>query len=272
MAAPSMTESPSASWLIGGSGAVVVAQAGGAGGQVEGEGEVAAEPPSGLSAAASEGPAAERAVRVLVVEDEPDIAALIAYQLTREGFRVETASTGPEALKAVNREVPDLVVLDRMLPGMDGVEVCRTLKTRDSTHAIPVIMLTAKGEEIDRVVGFEVGADDYVVKPFAFEELLARIQAQQRRRQQAELRPPVDPAEAGPTQQQQHADTFLVISDGQALTTGRLAASQLPGRVREARRPVSPGRSASGRSRAPGSARRSRAAAHPRRAIRLRGR
>jgi len=119
--------------------------------------------------------------RVLVVEDEPDIAALIAYQLTREGFRVETAATGPEALKAVNREIPDLVVLDRMLPGLSGDEVLKSLKGESATRGIPVLVLTAKREQEDRISGLELGADDYLTKPFSPRELVLRCQAILRR-------------------------------------------------------------------------------------------
>ena len=119
--------------------------------------------------------------RVLVVEDEPDIAALIAYQLTREGFRVETAGTGPEALQAVSRDIPDLVVLDRMLPGLSGDEVLRRLKGEPATANIPVLVLTAKREQEDRIKGFELGADDYLTKPFSPRELVLRVQAILRR-------------------------------------------------------------------------------------------
>ena len=122
--------------------------------------------------------------RVLVVEDEPDIAALIAYQLTREGFRVETASTGTDALTAVNREIPDLVVLDRMLPGISGDEVLRTLRQQGSTASIPVLVLTAKREQEDRIQGLELGADDYLTKPFSPRELVLRVQSILRRLQQ----------------------------------------------------------------------------------------
>jgi two-component system, OmpR family, phosphate regulon response regulator PhoB len=122
--------------------------------------------------------------RVLVVEDEPDIAALIAYQLTREGFRVETASTGTDALTAVNREIPDLVVLDRMLPGISGDEVLRTLRQQTSTASIPVLVLTAKREQEDRIQGLELGADDYLTKPFSPRELVLRVQSILRRLQQ----------------------------------------------------------------------------------------
>jgi two-component system, OmpR family, phosphate regulon response regulator PhoB len=123
--------------------------------------------------------------RVLVVEDEPDIAALIAYQLTREGFRVDTRGTGTEALEAVARDIPDLVVLDRMLPGITGDEVLQRLKAEPSTVNIPVLVLTAKREQEDRIKGFELGADDYLTKPFSPRELVLRVQAILRRVQEA---------------------------------------------------------------------------------------
>ena len=126
-------------------------------------------------------PQQSRTPRVLVVEDEPDIAALIAYQLTREGFRVETSASGPEALKAVNREVPDLIVLDRMLPGLSGDEVLKALKQEPVTQAVPVLVLTAKREQEDRITGLEMGADDYLTKPFSPRELVLRCQAILRR-------------------------------------------------------------------------------------------
>lgn len=126
----------------------------------------------------------EATKRVLVVEDEPDIAALIAYQLTREGFRVETASTGVEALSAVSREVPDLVVLDRMLPGISGDEVLETLRKEPATRSVPILVLTAKREQEDRIAGLELGADDYLTKPFSPRELVLRVQAILRRLQE----------------------------------------------------------------------------------------
>lgn len=129
-------------------------------------------------------PKAAPSPRVLVVEDEPDIAALIAYQLTREGFRVETARTGPEALKAVNREIPDLLVLDRMLPELSGDEVLRQLKQEEATRTIPVLVLTAKRDQEDRIEGLELGADDYLTKPFSPRELVLRVQAILRRIQE----------------------------------------------------------------------------------------
>ena len=129
-------------------------------------------------------PEAVAALRVLVAEDEPDIAALIAYQLTREGFRVETAGSGSEALDAVGREIPDLLVLDRMLPGLSGDEVLRQLKSEPSTANIPVLVLTAKREQEDRIEGLELGADDYLTKPFSPRELVLRAKAILRRVQE----------------------------------------------------------------------------------------
>jgi two-component system phosphate regulon response regulator PhoB len=120
-----------------------------------------------------------------VVEDESDIAALIAYQLTREGFRVETAGTGMEALQAIARDIPDLVVLDRMLPGLTGDEVLLRLKEESATSNIPVLVLTAKREQEDRIKGFELGADDYLTKPFSPRELVLRVQAILRRVKEA---------------------------------------------------------------------------------------
>jgi len=127
--------------------------------------------------------------RVLVIEDEPDIAALIAYQLTREGFRVETAGNGVEGLDAVGREVPDLVVLDRMLPGLSGDAVLERLRSERATAGIPVLVLTAKREEEDRIGGLELGADDYLTKPFSPRELVLRVQAILRRARDSGLTP-----------------------------------------------------------------------------------
>jgi len=120
-------------------------------------------------------------VRVLVVEDEPDIAALVAYQLTREGFRVETAASGAEAMEAVGRQRPDVLVLDRMLPGLSGDEVLRALRQDPATRSLPVLLLTAKREQEDRIEGLEMGADDYLTKPFSPRELVLRIQSLIRR-------------------------------------------------------------------------------------------
>ncbi len=121
---------------------------------------------------------------ILVVEDERDIADLVSFNLTQAGFEVWRAGTGLEALEAVNRRSPDLVVLDIMLPEMDGKEVCRRLKQDDKTRHIPVLMLTALAEETDRIVGFEIGADDYLTKPFSPRELVLRVKAILRRTQE----------------------------------------------------------------------------------------
>ncbi len=126
-------------------------------------------------------PQASPVPRVLVVEDEPDIAALIAYQLTREGFRVETVGNGAEALEAVGKDTPDLVVLDRMLPGLSGDAVLARLRSEPSTAHVPVLLLTAKREQEDRITGLELGADDYLTKPFSPRELVLRAQAILRR-------------------------------------------------------------------------------------------
>jgi two-component system alkaline phosphatase synthesis response regulator PhoP len=115
------------------------------------------------------------------VDDEPVLVETIAYNLQQAGYQVTTAVDGSSALEAVRRETPDLVILDIMLPEMDGLEVCRRLRSEQNTATTPIMMLTAKGEEIDKVVGLEVGADDYVTKPFGRRELLARVRALLRR-------------------------------------------------------------------------------------------
>jgi phosphate regulon transcriptional regulator PhoB len=118
---------------------------------------------------------------VLVVEDEPDIRNLIVHHLTRDGFRCRAVASGAEALQRVKAATPDLVVLDLMLPGMDGLDVCRRLRSDPGSARVPIIMLTAKADEVDRVLGLEMGADDYVVKPFSPKELVARVRAVLRR-------------------------------------------------------------------------------------------
>jgi two-component system phosphate regulon response regulator PhoB len=152
---------------------------------------------------------------ILVVEDEPDIAELIEYNLLRNGYSPHLAGSGEEALARVRKAPPHLVILDLMLPGVDGLEVCRRLKEDPRTSDVPVIMVTAKGEESDVVTGLELGADDYIVKPFSPKVLMARVKAVLRR---------------GPTEES---------ADGKAVGVGTLEL--YPGR-REARvegRPVS---------------------------------
>jgi DNA-binding response OmpR family regulator len=119
--------------------------------------------------------------RVLVVEDDPDIAELVARYLEKAGFATTRVSSGRDALDAVRTKAPDLIVLDVMLPHVDGLEVCRLLRANEHTASIPIIMLTARAEESERIVGLEIGADDYLAKPFSPNELVARVRALLRR-------------------------------------------------------------------------------------------
>ncbi len=136
-------------------------------------------------------------LKVLVVEDERDLLELLKYNLSREGYEVDTAMTGEDALKRVRANQPDLILLDLMLPAMDGLEVCRSIKGRAHTSGIPVIMLTAKGEESDIVKGLELGADDYITKPFSPKVLMARVHAVLRRAEIAGDAEPARVLEAG---------------------------------------------------------------------------
>jgi DNA-binding response OmpR family regulator len=119
--------------------------------------------------------------KILVIDDEQVLVETIAYNLEQAGYQVITAGDGRSALEIAQSEAPDLIILDIMLPGMDGIEVCRELRREKTSSTTPILMLTAKSDEIDRVVGLEVGADDYVIKPFGRRELLARIRALLRR-------------------------------------------------------------------------------------------
>ncbi len=121
------------------------------------------------------------AQKILVVEDDPDIAQLLALSLKKAGFETLVCDEGYDALNTVRRQMPDLIVLDLMIPGIDGFEVCRELKREQRTSRIPILILTARAEEIDRIVGLELGADDYVVKPFSPRELVLRVRAILRR-------------------------------------------------------------------------------------------
>ena len=121
--------------------------------------------------------------RILVIEDEADLQQVLGYNLRQAGHEVSAATRGGDGLRLAREQKPDLVLLDLMLPDMAGMDVCRSLKKGADTAAIPVVVVTAKGEEIDRVLGFELGADDYVVKPFSVRELLLRVQAVLRRSQ-----------------------------------------------------------------------------------------
>lgn len=172
------------------------------------------------------------APHVLLVEDEPAQREMLAYNLEAEGFRVTQAASGDEGLAALRDDPPDVLVLDWMLPGVSGIEICRRLRARPETRGLPVIMLSARSEEVDRVRGLETGADDYVTKPYAVAELLARVRAQLRR---------VRPAAAGQVLEWGDivldAETHRVSRAGQPLRIGptefRLLATFLerPGRV-----------------------------------------
>jgi two-component system, OmpR family, alkaline phosphatase synthesis response regulator PhoP len=121
---------------------------------------------------------------IFVVEDEEDILELVRFNLAREGYTVATATRGEDAVKEIPRKMPELILLDLMLPGLDGLEVCRTLKKDAKTAGIPIIMVTAKGEESDIVAGLELGADDYITKPFSMKVLIARVRTVLRRRKE----------------------------------------------------------------------------------------
>ncbi|MCW1949799.1 MAG: phosphate regulon transcriptional regulator PhoB [Octadecabacter sp.] len=118
---------------------------------------------------------------VLIIEDEPAQREVLSYNLTAEGYRVSVAADGEQGLLAVQEDTPDMIVLDWMLPHVSGIEICRQLKTRTETRDIPIIMLSARSEEVDKVRGLETGADDYVVKPYTVAELMARVRTQLRR-------------------------------------------------------------------------------------------
>lgn len=169
---------------------------------------------------------------VLVVEDEPAQREVLGYNLEAEGFRVVKAASGDEALMMVPEENPDIIVLDWMLPNVSGIEVCRQLKTRNETRNVPIIMLSARSEEVDKVRGLETGADDYVVKPYSVVELMARVRTQLRRTR---------PATVGARLEYDDiildAETHRVTRDGEALKLGptefRLLSTfmEKPGRV-----------------------------------------
>ena len=123
------------------------------------------------------------AKKILIVEDEPDVARLLRYNLEREGFRISAVADGSLTLAEMRRDPADLVILDLMLPGMDGLEICRQLRRHEKYSTIPILILTARSDEADRVVGLELGADDYVTKPFSMRELIARVRALLRRQE-----------------------------------------------------------------------------------------
>jgi two-component system alkaline phosphatase synthesis response regulator PhoP len=127
--------------------------------------------------------------KILIVEDEKDILKMVEYNLKKDGYRTVSARDGEDAIEMAHSEHPDLILLDLMLPGIDGLEVCKQLKRESKTAGIPIIMVTAKTQESDKVVGLELGADDYVTKPFSVRELLARVKAVMRRAHEKEKLP-----------------------------------------------------------------------------------
>ena len=143
------------------------------------QGEQARPAPAKGKAAQSE----QIPARILVVDDEEDLLELVRYNLTKEGYEVECVDSGEDALRSARREPPDLIVLDLMLPAVDGLEVCRRLKAESKTREVPIIMLTAKSEESDMIAGLERGADDYIAKPFSPRVLTARVRALLRRKE-----------------------------------------------------------------------------------------
>src|SRR5687768_9426714 len=124
--------------------------------------------------------------RILLIEDEPDIAEVLQYNLEKEGSHVDVARRGDTGLEVVRKDNPDLILLDLMLPGIDGLEITRLLKRDPATAHLPIVMLTARGEEMDRIVGLELGADDYISKPFSPREVVLRVKAVLRRLQHEE--------------------------------------------------------------------------------------
>lgn len=122
--------------------------------------------------------------KILIVEDEKDISGLISYNLDKEGFEVSVSSDGEDALRLIRKQKFSLIILDLMLPGIQGMELCKILKSSEETSLIPIIMLTAKSDELDKVLGLEMGADDYITKPFSPRELIARVRAVLRRAQE----------------------------------------------------------------------------------------
>jgi two-component system phosphate regulon response regulator PhoB len=155
---------------------------------------------------------------ILVVEDEADLQQILAYNLRQAGHEVVTASEGETALSLVHQRTPELIVLDLMLPGISGTDVCRAVKNDPATRHVAVLMLTAKGSEIDRVVGFELGADDYVVKPFSVRELALRIQAILRRKQGGTENATNRPVEFGKLRIDRDAHRVWVAGDEAPLT------------------------------------------------------
>jgi len=155
-------------------------------------------------------------MRILIVEDDPDIAELVGRYLDKAGFITEPVASGREALVAIAARPPGLVVLDLMLPHVDGLEVCRVIRSNEATAAIPIIMLTARAEESERIVGLELGADDYLAKPFSPNELVARVRALLRRVHRAAPSAPAKTLAYGPIALD--SERHLVSSGGRDVT------------------------------------------------------
>jgi two-component system, OmpR family, alkaline phosphatase synthesis response regulator PhoP len=153
--------------------------------------------------------------QILVVDDEPDLRELVRYNLEQEGFVVSEAEDGERALEMIRRTAPALVVLDVMLPGASGLDICRVLRSQPQTAKLPILMLTAKSGEVERILGLEIGADDYVTKPFSPRELVARIRAVLRRSETAEVDRPHDAYARG--RLRIDFDTYEAQIDGQPL-------------------------------------------------------
>src|SRR5690606_229394 len=160
--------------------------------------------------------------QILVVEDDPDIADLLRHYLERADYDVHTVGHGAHALPRMHAHRPDLVILDRMLPGMDGLEICRHVRNDDRLADLPVIMVTARADEMDRIVGLELGADDYITKPFSAKEVVARVNALLRRSQRARAEAPRQaPLTYGPITM--HLDRHVVTDNGRPV---RLTAKE----------------------------------------------
>ena len=170
---------------------------------------------------------------ILVVEDEADIAEILEYNLEREGFEVEVQSRGDRALEVIRKSKPSLVLLDLMLPGLDGLELTRILKRDERTSGLPIVMLTAKGEEVDRIVGLELGADDYLAKPFSPREVVLRVKAVLRRAREGTDKAPT--FEAGDLRLDVPGHRLLVDGDEVPLTATEFRLMKVlmgrPGRV-----------------------------------------
>jgi DNA-binding response OmpR family regulator len=154
--------------------------------------------------------------RILIVEDDPDIAQLVARYLDKAGYVTERVTTGRDAVQAISVKPPDLLVLDLMLPQLDGLEVCRLVRANEATEGLPIIMLTARAEESERIVGLELGADDYLAKPFSPSELVARVRALLRRATRETRRTPAKTLAYGPIAVD--TERHVVSADGHAVT------------------------------------------------------